>query len=322
MKFNKIFDSFPPPKFLSIPFAGISISDQAVRCIQFSKKGGKLSIEKYAERPIPPGVVISGQVNNKDELVNILTNLRIDLKLDYVRVCISEEKAYLFTAKIPEVEQKEVVSAIESKIEENIPLEPSELLFDYQLFNHKEKNHVDVVVYALPISVVNMYVDILESSGLSPLSLEIESQVMAKSLLPASDSETVLIVNFQPEKVGLYVVKKRVVRFTSTVSLNKDSSNYDGLLLQEIKKLYVYWHTLKENIDESESKIDKIIICGESIDDNIISYLSGHLENKVELGNVWTNIFDLTTLIPEISFIDSLKYSSAIGLASSSETLI
>ncbi len=322
MKLNKIFDAFPPPKFLSTPFAGVSISDLAIHCIQFGKKNNKFYIEKFTERALPPGVITAGEVNNKDELIHILETLKKDLKIEHVRVSISEEKAYLFTAKIPEVKQKEVISAIESKIEENIPVNPAELIFDYKLFGHKEKNHIDVVVYALPINTVNIYVDILQSSGLTPLSLEIESQAIARALLKPDNNETVLIVNFQLEKVGLYVTKDRVVRFTSTIAIKKDSPNYEGTLLQEIKKLYVYWHTLKENLDEAENKIEKIIICGGSSDGTIIPYLGGHIEVRVVLGDVWTNIFNLNAGVPEIPFNDSLKFAAAIGSAISDDILI
>lgn len=322
MKFNKLFDAFPPPKFLSIPFAGLSISDSAIRSIQFGNKKGAMTIEKFTEKLLPPGVVTAGQINNKEELINILQALKKDLRIERVKVSISEEKAYLFTAKIPIVTDTEVTSAIESKIEENIPVSPAELIYDYKLFNHKEKNHLDVIVYALPISVVDMYVDTLRQAGLSLLSLEIESQAMARALLAPDSLETVLVVNFGPEKVGLYVVSKRVVRFTSTIPIKGGLANNEGVLLQEIKKLYVYWHTLKENVDEPENKIDHVLLCGENVSDSNVSYLSTHLQTKVELGNVWTNVFDINVVVPEINFTDSLKYAAATGLALSKDVLI
>src|SRR3989344_5145922 len=145
MVFNKIFDIFPPPKFLNPSFAGISISDTFLRCIKFGKKDGKLFIEKYAERVIAPGLITSGQINNKAEIVEILKTLKKDLDLDYVRISLPEEKAYLFTAKIPMVMQEEVRSAIESKIEENEHVSGAELTFDYKLIDHRKDGHLDVV---------------------------------------------------------------------------------------------------------------------------------------------------------------------------------
>ncbi len=319
--FHKIFDAFPPPKFLDIPFAGISISDSTVRSIKFGKKDKGLYIENYFEKSIPLGVITSGEVNDKEVLIKILGDLKKDLGLDYVKVSLPEEKAYLFTTKIPIVKKDEVLSAIESKIEENVPVSPAELIFDYKLLDHK-KEQLDVVVSALPINVIDTYVDIVNRAGLSLLSLEIESQAIARSVLKPNYLETVLIVHFGPEKVGLYIVSDRIVHFTSTIATKGESLNNPDFLSQEIKKLYVYWHTLKENVDKSERKISEIVVCGETVDDSTVSYLASHNGVKVSLGNVWTNVFDINTHVPEISFIDSLRYPAAIGLALPSSILI
>ena len=100
MKFNKILDAFPPPKFLNIPYAGLYISDSAIRCVKFRRKRDRLYIEKYTEKVIPAGFITGGQINNKAGLIEMLKVLKKDLNLDFVRVSLPEEKAYLFTAKI------------------------------------------------------------------------------------------------------------------------------------------------------------------------------------------------------------------------------
>jgi Tfp pilus assembly PilM family ATPase len=322
MTFHKIFNAFPPPKFLDIPYAGISISDTTVRCIKFTKKDKILHIEKYSEKTVPVGVISSGEINDKDVLIKILQDLKKDLNLDHVKISLPEEKAYLFTAKIPKVKKDEVLSAIESKIEENVPVSPAELLFDYKVLDHHKKDQLDVVVSALPIDVIDTYVEVATGAGLSLLSLEIESQAIARSLLKPDNLDTVLIVNFGQEKVGLYVVSERIVHFTSTIITRGESLNNPDFLSQEIKKLYVYWHTLKENVDKAERKISQIIVCGENVDDSVVPYISAHNGAKVTLGDVWANVFNINTHVPEITFIDSLRYPAAIGLALPSSILI
>jgi len=320
--FDKILKAFPPPKFLDIPFAGIALSDSSVRCIQFGKKDGGLFIEKYTEKPVPSGVIVSGQINNKDAIVEILRDLKKDLSLCYVKMSLPEEKGYLFTAKIPMVKPEEVRTAIESKIEENVPVSPAELLFDYKLVDRNRTDRLDVAVSALPINVIDTYVQIAGLAGLSLLSLEIESQAIIRSLTRRGDKSTILIVNFGPGKVGLYVSSGRVVHFTSTISTKGQSSRGEEFLLQEINKLYVYWHTLKENVDKPERKIGRIIICGEKFSDTTTSYLSSNNQTEAVLGNVWINAFDTAIVTPEISFDDSLKYAAAIGLALPMDILI
>ena len=318
----KILDYLPPPKFLNIPFAGLSISDGALRCIQFGKKGGEIYIEKYAEKIIPAGIVNSGQINNIEELKKILQTLKKDLHLDYVRVSLPEEKAYLFTTTIPAVKQNEIRGVIESKIEDNVPLPGAELIFDYELIDNHKRENLDVVVSAAPVGVVSTYVGLMESAGLVPLSLEIESQAVARALLKKDSAGTVMIVHFGQEKVGLYVASGGVVHFTSTSALKGESINNPEYLSQEIKKLGEYWHELKENLAKPEKKISQIIICGENFADKLITYIGTHNKTPTTLGNVWANAFDVGNVAPIISFSDSLRYVSAIGLALPSLILI
>jgi len=322
MNLTKIFDAFPTPQFLSIPHAGLSISDTAIRAIKFGRKGSHLFVEKYTKKALAPGVITLGEVNNKEELINIIESIKKELDLDYVKISLPEEKGYLFTAKIPMVPEKEVKSTIEAKIEENVPISPAELIFNYNVKPNPEKERLEIVVSALPISVVDTYVDVIEKSGLKMISLEIESQAVARALIKPNDKETLLVVHFSVGKASLYVVSERVVHFTSTVSLKSDSSEGLDVLAQEIKRLFAYWHTLKMNIGREDRKLDEIMVCGENIKDNIVSYLSSHVEAKVSLGNVWINVFDVENGVPDIKFNDSLEYVASIGLALPSNTLI
>ncbi|MFZ2522054.1 MAG: pilus assembly protein PilM [Minisyncoccia bacterium] len=322
MKMSRLFDYFPPPKFLNIPYAGLSISDSAVRVIQFGRKNGKYYVMKYAERSLTKGLITGGEVKNKAELTQIISSLKKEMDLDYVKVSVPEEKAYLFSAKIRIVPEKQVRSEVEQKIEENVPVPPGELLFDYKVVDSTQSDFLRVVVSNLPINMAEDYVEIVTEAGLRPFSLEIESQAIVRSLVKAGDSNTVLVVNFAKDKAGLFIANKRIVHFTSTIQMKGDPESDLDLLSHEIKKLYGYWHSLKENIDKPEKKIQEIIICGENISETILPYLSTHQNTKATLANVWVNSFDIDESVPQIDFMSSLKYPAAIGLALPSDTLI
>ena len=323
MKSNNFFNAFPPPDFLNVPYAGLSISDTAIRCIQFSKKNNNLLISKYTEMVVPPGLVVSGLISNVTEVSNILETIKKDLNLGYVKVSLPEEKAYLFTAKIPMVENKEVRNAVEFKMEENVPVSPSELLFDYTVTDsHSHTDHINVVVSALPITVVDTYIETVRGAGIEILSLEIESQAIARAIIDSKDSGTHLIIHFNKTKVGLYVASNNVVHFTSTILDTHTSAGDLSTLVVEIKKLYIYWHTLKENAGDPNKKINQIIVCGEDVGDEIVPYLSAHTTTPTILGNVWVNAFDINKSVPQISFDNSLRYAPAVGLALPSDILL
>jgi len=322
MLFKNILNHFPPPKFLDIPYAGVSIEDSAIRCVLFGKDKGRLFLDKYVEKVLPKGVIVSGQINNKDEVIKVLTEIKKDLNIDYMKVSLPEEKAYLFTAKIPIVGQEEVRGVIESKIEENVPVSPSELVFDYKLIDHRLKGHLDVIVSALPIHLVDLYTEIAEKSGLTLLALEIESQAVARALLPTTKLDGVIIVHFGVEKIALYIVCFGIVHFTSTIPINSYEPKEFDFFMQEVRKLYIYWHTLKENADKPERKITEVVVCGEGLREDIVDYLSQHIDTKVVVGNPWENAFSIEESVPDIHHDDALRYVGAIGLALPSDVLI
>lgn len=313
MKFKEILNSFPPPEFLNIPYAGLSISDSAIRCMQFSRKNASLSVDFYTERPLSPGIVTSGTINNVDEIANILQNLKKETGISFVKASLPEEKAYLFTTKIPVVDHKYVRGVIESKIEENVPLPAADLIFGYALMNPDDvKDHLEIVVSAFPIEIVNTYVEAVGKADLSLISLEIESQAVARSLLPKHSEGSHIIVYFGKGKMGLYVESDAIIQFTSTVSTKGESLENPDFLVQEIKKLIGYWHTVGNG---EEKEIKSVIISGEDFGESLAPYLSSHLKIPVSLGNIWTNVFDTTDTVPPIPFIESLRYAAAAGLA-------
>lgn len=91
-------------------------------------------------------------------------------------------------------------------------------------------------------------------------------------------------------------------------------------LVEEINKHFVYWHTHKDKNDVPREKIEKIILAGtESLLPGFQDYLSGGLHVPVDIANTWTNVFSFDDHIPKISYHDSLRLGTAIGLALASK---
>ena len=320
---KRLLTFFPPPEFLNTPYAGLSMSDKHIRAIQFERGvGGHLQIKKYAELPLPAGAITGGRVNNKEQIVSVLQDLKKQTHIEYVRVSIPEEKAYLFEIEIPLVDPHEVRSAIEFKIEENVPWPADKVVFDYIVTEKNiEKSHIKAIVSALPSKFVDIYMSLFSSSDLTPFVFEIESQSIARALLDPHDTDTSLIAHFQRDKIGICVVSKGIVRFTST--FNPTESWYDNpaTVTAEIKKVVSYWISNRSG-EGDEKLIQKVFVSGDFVDDSIVSYLSSTLKIETRLGNVWKNVLDVNQSLPDISFLDSLKYAPAVGLALPAESLI
>ncbi len=205
-----------------MPAVGLGISDTAVSALELVGRQGSFAVGRSGRRMLPPGSITGGSVNNREAVVEELRTLKETLKLDFVNASLSEEKAYLFKAKIPRVSGDEIRGTIEFKLEENVPIPANEAIFDYTVIGkvgHEKEDHLDVAVTVLPQKVVETYTGILGAAGLIPLSFETEAQAISRSVIGSGDRNTYMIVNFGEAKTGLFIVSDEVVHFTSTVAI-------------------------------------------------------------------------------------------------------
>ncbi len=213
---------FPPPKFLEMPAVGLDVSDAAVSAMELVRRKRALAVGRFGRRALPRGSIAGGYVHDKDAVVEELRKLKDELGLDFVNASLSEENAYLFKTNIPRVGRKEIRSALEFKLEENVPIAASDAIFDYSIITqagHESSDHLDVSVTVLPKKVVEVYTGLLDAAGLIPLSFEIEAQAISRAVIPQGNRDTHLIMNIGESKTGLFIVSDEVVHFTSTVGV-------------------------------------------------------------------------------------------------------
>jgi Tfp pilus assembly PilM family ATPase len=93
--------------------------------------------------------------------------------------------------------------------------------------------------------------------------------------------------------------------------------NTASALKDEIERIVMYWQSY---IDKRPSKksgaLASIVLSGrDALISGFKEYLSATVRLPVHIANVWSNVYDIDKKIPEIEYIDSLDYASAIGLA-------
>ncbi|MBL7156215.1 MAG: type IV pilus assembly protein PilM [Candidatus Pacebacteria bacterium] len=138
-----------------------------------------------------------------------------------------------------------------------------------------------------------------------PISSQTFTRAISKTLkIKMNEAETIKI------KHGLSKRKKDV--FYSIVPVLTDLS-------EQIEKYIDYYISHKENehLPPNGMHIQKVLLCGDGANlKGLSKFLSERLKMPVELGNPWINILpDPLKEVPEISFKNSLKYTTALGLA-------
>lgn len=328
IKSSFLASGFPAPRFLTLDPVGLDISSAAVRIMKLSKiKAGNVP-HVYDEFVLNSPCALLEQesdLHNCDELRSALTKLRDTYKLHYVAVSLPELKTYIFKTTLPKEALKTLKDTLLFKLEENVPLPPQDVVFQYFVLKANGSDvrdgHIDVVVSALPKSVIETYTKLLSELNLSPISFESESQSLARTLVQKNDPGSYLLINLGVSTVNLSIVERNVVQYTSSLPMGSQEIIADltgpqaQTLKEQINKLLIYWFT-NRNDPDNDHKIEIAILSGSAATaPGLVDFLARGLRLSVKLGNVWQNAFSIDDHIPPITFEKSLDYATATGLA-------
>lgn len=319
---RNFFDFFPTPKFLGMPSVGIDISDQAVRFVEIvhSESGHqRFHLKSFGEKKIANDVISSGFINKPEEIKKFLTEISKERGFKFVSVSLPEEKGYLFKTELPNIDEKYFAENIELRLEENVPIDATKAVFDYNLIRHHDVGkHTEAVVTVVPNKVIDVYSDLFQGASLIPISYELVTQAVARAVVPQGEMETYLIVYVGDVRTGFGIVSGGALQFTSTINVGRainpdDVEKKRCIIKDEIVKLFLYWQNRNE---KGNKPIKRVIVSGkDAVTPGFKEYLADIAGCSVELANVWVNVFDFSDQIPEMSFEDSLDYAPAIGLA-------
>jgi len=266
---------------------------------------------------------------------------------------LPETKAFLRLINFPKMKEEEIKEAIKWEIEANIPLPLEQVYFDWQLLNKnfsKNKDGSSALIAAISKDVTDQFLEILEAAGLDPIGLEIESMAQVHSLIKENErGKTILIIDIGDRRTSFIILAENIPCFTSSIPfsaglLTNSLSKALKLSFNEAEKVKLNYGigsfakkdpvfkavspALKNLVFEIERSmnfyitelkysvsIDRIILCGGgALTKGLVPYLSKKINKKINLGDPWINL-DLGNQIPPIPKDQSVKYSTAVGLA-------
>ncbi len=301
--------------------AGLDISDDGIRCIEYRRNYHGLTISKFASQEFPVGLVENGEIKDEKEFSTILSDFIAKNNLLYVKVSIPEEKAYLFQTDVQSLDFKSIAQNIEFKLDQNVPLSAPDALFQFDLMPQTVVgNLLRASVSVVPRTYIEHYVALIRATGAFPVAFEVVPKSIVLSYVSHNSNSTQLVVHIMKKKTGFYIVSEGVVCFTSTISwgsdeipLTKISDFSINTIMNEINKVYSYWTTRSD----VHSDISEVIVVGSRAKEceSLIRNQNSEIIPRSALPDVWHNAFNINKYIPAITKAQSLEYAIAAGLA-------
>ena len=265
--------------------------------------------------PLPDIRLQNMNPNQKAEAVSVLSAFTKAQKYYHVHGIIHEGDAYIFRTTVPTIETDEIRQAVESILEENVPIPPIEAVFEYDIVSVDiMRGETTVAVSVVSEKTISAYTDLLISGGLLPISLETESRSLSRALFFPDTKGVFLVLAIMENHSVIFIAENGMAVFSSSIDIgSRDINQTFTTIRDEIEKVLVFWETQEKEIKNNIS-ISRIMLAGsDSLIPGFARYISICFKMPVSVGSVWTNVLSPEENVPKLSQRDSLNYGPCIG---------
>jgi Tfp pilus assembly PilM family ATPase len=329
----------------------IEAHDGELRFSEIGHAHGALAPRVFGVVSLPEVRLDNQDQKAREEVIKTISAFSAEHGYHAVRVVVHEDEAYVFPLTVASIDESTFRSAVESSLEENVPIPPANALFEYQIISIDEvRGEAHLSVTVLPEKAVSTYAELLRAGGLLPVSFETEARTLSRALVRHGDEGAHALLHIGRRHSVIAIVERGTVSFSSSVgigsvdiinivskSLSISLSDAEKLILDkgfeinkedmrifdaampilstlhdEIGKMLVYWKA--RNKKGTTAPISDIIVSGKyALMNGVVKYISVTSQLPARVGSVWTNILDTKDIPPDISERDSLDYGSLIG---------
>ena len=169
------------------PLIGVDISASAVKMVELSRAGQHYSLERYVIQPLPKDAVTDGNLANIDAVAETVRRAWQQLGTRVKHVALALPAASVITKKIlapSDMTERELETQVETEANQYIPFSLDEVNLDFQVVGvaPSSPEEIEVVIAASRKEKVEDRVAVVESAGLKPVVMDVESYAVLSSL--------------------------------------------------------------------------------------------------------------------------------------------
>ncbi len=158
------------------PALGLYFTDQFIEVSAVSNDGTRLA--GFGQQPVPAGVVVNGEIKDVGTFRKVLKQLLDSVQPRGVKlpekvvIGVSDNRVFLREFTIPKYAGKEIEEAIDYQIRSLLPVLPVGVETDWQIIGRNPEGEIEVLLAAVPKTVIQSYLSITTEAGLTVVAIE------------------------------------------------------------------------------------------------------------------------------------------------------
>lgn len=199
----------------------IDISDTIIRLVALERHRRSWKLKVRAEISVPAGLINDGDIKHPDEVSQLLKSLvaAAEIRTREMSITIPEHHTFVKLMSVPADSGKDLAPAIAAELTQHIPYDLAEVYWDwYRVAQPNSLGQPQVLIGAAPRRIVDEYLKLGTLAGLDVTNAEIESIVIARSVLgPQPPDDARIILDLGRTRSTLILVDRGIVQFSSTI---------------------------------------------------------------------------------------------------------
>lgn len=293
---------------------GLDIGYESIKLIQLKKSGSAFKLIAGGVSPSIHEPFLKERIKDKKGLSTVIKKAISQHKITAKAVVSALPEIFVFTKIItmPKMSLQDLESAVPLDAASFIPFEPEQTSLDFSIVG-EVKDKYEILIVAAPKTLVEDYVELIASSGLTLSLLETKPIANIRALIPQTKAETTLIVDFGTRTTSVTICKGQNIRMTATLSFggqffSKTVKTNDAVLANLAKSILEnlkYYQGYRE-----KNPITRILLSGgTALRPGLCNYIETKTSIRTEIGNPWQMVKNPPVKVSEP------QYTTAIGLA-------
>ena len=241
-------------------FIGLDIGSTMLKAVQIKER----TLFAFAYAPTPAGITLASE--DEESLVKLskaVAGLVIGGNFSSQDVVVALPESQIFTRVIPfpQMEEKEIASAVQNEAQQYIPLPLEQTALDYEILGPSEvkSGQINILLVAAPKALTQRYLKVLRRAGLNPLSLETETMALSRSVVGDTSKNPVMVASIGARTTDLSIFSGNTLRFTRSISTGGEAlvralSQHLGFEMEQAQE-YFKSYGLLEKGSKAEGKV-------------------------------------------------------------------
>lgn len=202
----------------------VDFGTHSLKLVNLGSKGKSWELKNIATAQTPPDSLNSYKEEHRVMLADAVKALAADAKVPYKNVAVALPESAVFSRvlTIPKVTDTEVEDAVYWQLKQHLPYPIEDVQSDYTPLTVDTEGKRKVLAVAAPKKLVDLYIDILERAGLTPVAIESETLASLRAIKYAHDVNEGVILDFGSTTTDMAIMRDGELFFSQSIATGSD----------------------------------------------------------------------------------------------------